>query len=292
MSNKKEKAADALAKLTDEQLGLLSDHENAGGRATLNVTAVDVAAEIARRKGDHASPAAPEAAEAPAENDPASPAPEPIDPAAENKEFGTSDLSIEDQLEAQRLEAIEKGKELVAAKQDLADLTVKQEDLVKQLDDARTVISKRDSEIGDLSDALDRWKRRWENNLASAVAPQTATPPAPSGRTLAGGTRLQLGEHVLELVYPALVRYPNYQGEQQFVGMLLGSTDPEANFEANKTNLRLIYSRSTGGPVPYQDQSDRALENLDDHELRTLGITEAEVDEELRRRAAAIAAAE
>lgn len=124
-----------------------------------------------------------------------------------------------------------------------------------------------------------------QNNQLIAQLNKIATVAAEhDARILNAGTKFQLGDTVVTLAAPTLVQYDGHGNEQKFVGMLLHSIDPEGNFDANKESLRLIYSRSTGGPVPMIDQSDKALAGISEDEIRILQTDAGAVAAEIERR--------
>lgn len=135
-----------------------------------------------------------------------------------------------------------------------------------------------------------------------AKDPEPATNPAPvpdsndtppstdgwtaEGRLLRAGTVLLLGDEAVTLQTDAVVGYQDCANEQKFVGMLLGSVDPEANFEANKVLLEIYYNRSTGGPLDIADQPSSVLDNLSEDAKRLLRVSGEELAAEIERRQA------
>lgn len=110
----------------------------------------------------------------------------------------------------------------------------------------------------------------------------------PEGRVLGKGTSFTLGDAIVTLAEDAVINYPTEADEQQFVGMLITSVGGDANFEANKHSLSMIYSRGSGSPVALANQPDEALRLLSDAEnaagRQTLGVNAMDVAAEIQRR--------
>lgn len=86
-------------------------------------------------------------------------------------------------------------------------------------------------------------------------------------RTLKKGTRVKLGAAEVELAADAEIAFPGAENERRFAAMLLESG--ERNFDINKRDLKLMYSRTTGAILPLEDQ-----ENLKPEDYRHLSIEE------------------
>lgn len=69
------------------------------------------------------------------------------------------------------------------------------------------------------------------------------------GRLIGAGTKLVLGGEVVTLSSPAYIEYPRAANERYFFGMLMTSTHPDENIDANSQYLESTYNRATGAVV-------------------------------------------
>lgn len=69
------------------------------------------------------------------------------------------------------------------------------------------------------------------------------------GRLIGAGTKLVLGGEVVTLNSPAYITYPRAANERYFFGMLMTSTHPDENIDANAQLLDNTYNRTTGAVV-------------------------------------------
>lgn len=150
------------------------------------------------------------------------------DPAAENKEHGTSDLSPEERAESQLIETVE---------------------IANQLADANAKNAALEKELGEANEDVAKLTRLMEDVMK-------APPPAAraEGRILGKGTSFPLGDTMVTLAEDVAITYPDQDNEQKFVGMLTTSAAPQGNFDANKHTLANVYSPSTGAFIEEKDE--------------------------------------